>query len=584
VVVVDEAHGASGDSDRHAAVSRLARGAAFVLLLTATPHSGDDQAFNTLCDLGAHGDQLIAFRRSRLEAGRDAGRRIHALGVRATAAEQRMQAALAALTRAVRNEGTDIGRAGWLLLSLLHKRAMSSPYALAESAERRLHVLGEPAGGLAQLLLPLDDDGELDAADSAPMWTEPALRDVGRERRLLEQLIGAAREAQGQEGKLRRLRRLLSRLREPVIVFTEYRDTLLYLRGQVAPNAAMIHGGMSREQRRAALDTFARGGVLLATDAAGEGLNLHQHCRSVINLELPWNPMRLEQRIGRVDRIGQRRQVHVVHLISAASGEARLLTRLSSRIEHASASLATANPLVDRHAWTEEQSARLVVLRDETEPPPTGVPAAERSGRMTLVRLRTEADQESARVALRRQLTSRSLPDAVGRLLAQAPLVATHRRAPLRQALASDALALFRCDVTTDGGRRVATRVFGVRIPWPAADGDRARILDRHEWPFLSSFVASALSVHERRTAIRMARAKTIAAMAIAADAAHAAPQPGLFDQRADRVWQGVQNQLRAARSDADERVAASAAEAHVAASQPELVLLLTPPLPHRPP
>ena len=53
--------------------------------------------------------------------------------------------------------------------------------------------------------------------------------------------------------------------------------------------------------------TFREGGVLLATDAAGEGLNLHHNCRVVVNLELPWNPMRLEQRIGRVDRIGQTR-------------------------------------------------------------------------------------------------------------------------------------------------------------------------------------------------------------------------------------------------------------------------------------
>ena len=61
--------------------------------------------------------------------------------------------------------------------------------------------------------------------------------------------------------------------------------------------------------------------LLLATDAASEGLNLHHRCRLVINLELPWTPVRLEQRIGRVERIGQARRVHAVHLLAAGTCE-----------------------------------------------------------------------------------------------------------------------------------------------------------------------------------------------------------------------------------------------------------------------
>src|SRR5207249_4056200 len=85
--------------------------------------------------------------------------------------------------------------------------------------------------------------------------------------------------------------------------------------------------------------------LLLATDAAGEGLNLHRRCRVVINLELPWNPMRLEQRIGRVDRIGQRRAVHVFHLIGADTGETRLLDELRARVARAHAAVGTPDPL-----------------------------------------------------------------------------------------------------------------------------------------------------------------------------------------------------------------------------------------------
>jgi superfamily II DNA/RNA helicase len=75
--------------------------------------------------------------------------------------------------------------------------------------------------------------------------------------------------------------------------------------------------------------------VLLATDAAGEGLNLQPRCRLVINLELPWNPMRLEQRIGRVDRIGQQRTVHAINLLASGTAEPGILARLARRLDRA---------------------------------------------------------------------------------------------------------------------------------------------------------------------------------------------------------------------------------------------------------
>jgi superfamily II DNA or RNA helicase len=371
MVVVDEAHGACGHSERHDAVSLLCRRAAFVLLLTATPHNGDEDAFASLRRLGRHDDNLVVFRRSRLEAGRDAGRRVHRMRVTPTAPERRMYAALRALTRAIRHEKAAMDRHVWLVLSLLHKRALSSAFALAESAERRLQMMdAHPSSAPSQLLLPIDDEtGELDAADAAPMWGMPALVDVSRERRLLHDVAQAARQAQGTEAKLGRLRRLLGSIREPAIVFTEYRDTLVHVRNQVAPNASVIHGGMTAEQRREALHAFPDAGVLLATDAAGEGLNLQQQCRCVINLELPWNPMRLEQRIGRVDRIGQRARVHVFQLVMDGTYEPQLLDRLSARVARADARVGAPHPLCGRPEWTEDASARLMVFREETAAP-----------------------------------------------------------------------------------------------------------------------------------------------------------------------------------------------------------------------
>jgi superfamily II DNA/RNA helicase len=125
-------------------------------------------------------------------------------------------------------------------------------------------------------------------------------------------------------------------------VFTEYRDTLTHLAGQLTADPVLLHGGMPARQRRAAAAAFTHGSavLMLATDAASEGLNLHTRCRMVINLELPWMPLRLEQRIGRVDRIGQTRTVHAVNLVAHGSGEEHVLRRLSQRLARAQASLA----------------------------------------------------------------------------------------------------------------------------------------------------------------------------------------------------------------------------------------------------
>jgi hypothetical protein len=83
--------------------------------------------------------------------------------------------------------------------------------------------------------------------------------------------------------------------------------------------------------------------VLLATDAGGEGLNLHNRCRLVINLELPWNPMRLEQRIGRVDRLGQLRRVHAINFFACRTTEESVLRRLFTRLARARQALGLVN-------------------------------------------------------------------------------------------------------------------------------------------------------------------------------------------------------------------------------------------------
>ncbi len=389
LVIVDEAHGVAGDSDRRAAIQALASRAAYVLLLTATPHSGDRRSFSALCDLGAV-DQtpLLVFRRTRAGVGVGTRRRVHAVRVRPNAAEMRMHRLMARYGDAVRAEQRDqTRRDAWLALSVLHKRALSSAWSLAESVERRLAALSrspDPSGG-AQLALPLGDPhGELVTADEPPTWpSELSLSDPERERRLLAALAASARTAsigeagEGGETKLAALGKLLRRANESAVVFTEYRDTLLHVRQHLARSAAtlvILHGGLTRDERSAALAAFSRAprAVLLATDAAAEGLNLHGGCRLVINLELPWNPMRLEQRIGRVDRIGQRRTVHAFHLIAEGTGETRILSRLRARIGVARADIGAPDPLGNDD---ERTMARLIIAGDLNDDDHAGGPA-----------------------------------------------------------------------------------------------------------------------------------------------------------------------------------------------------------------
>jgi superfamily II DNA or RNA helicase len=352
VVLVDEAHLVGPDSDRHDAVSSLCAEATYVVLLTATPHSGDRRSFQALCGLGSRGDTLLVFRRTRADVRLGVARHVKRLMVRPSAAETRMHDALARYAAAVRSERGEADRDGILLLTILLKRALSSAESLRRSLERRLAMLdGAPGPELGQLWLPLEDDGgELDGGDEPPLLRVPALNDVGLERRLILAISEAAAAAGARETKLAALARLLRRLRrrgEPAIVFTEYRDTLLHIQQSLALDCVLLHGGLSRSERRRAVDIFVSGRawILLATDAGAEGLNLHRSCRVVIHVELPWNPVRLEQRTGRVDRIGQARIVHAVHMVARDTGEMRILARLQSRIRDARRDIPVADPL-----------------------------------------------------------------------------------------------------------------------------------------------------------------------------------------------------------------------------------------------
>jgi superfamily II DNA/RNA helicase len=165
----------------------------------------------------------------------------------------------------------------------------------------------------------------------------PAFDNSTDERAVLDRILVAAEISARSERKLVVLTRFLRRVHEPVVVFTEYRDTLSLINSAVgfSRRTVLLHGGLTRIERRASVDAFTSGraNLLLATDAGAEGLNLQATCRVVVNLELPWNPVRLEQRIGRVDRLGQTRTVHAIHLFAEPSAESTVLARLVHRVD-----------------------------------------------------------------------------------------------------------------------------------------------------------------------------------------------------------------------------------------------------------
>ena len=335
ILIVDEAHQASPHSIRYDAVRTLALRARHVVLVSATPHQGDDAAYRALCGLGETDptDQILLFRRTRQQAGLPRTRRAHLLPVKpgseALDMHRRVDSYVARLWRLAASGRREVQLAAMVLA----KRALSSAHALAITAERRLEGLTTSNDSQAQKPLPFEDEAE----DDQQVPLVAAFESIAEEQEVLKGIVRAAQRAQTAERKLHVLQKLLRRVHEPAIVFTEYRDTLDAIVSAI--NAlrvvATLHGGQNPAERIESIRRFTTGeaNLLVATDAGSEGLNLQSNCRLVINLELPWNPTRLEQRIGRVDRVGQTRTVHAVNLFADGTSEGEVLAALLRRLD-----------------------------------------------------------------------------------------------------------------------------------------------------------------------------------------------------------------------------------------------------------
>lgn len=276
-----------------------------------------------------------------------------------------------------KKRGNNVGFA----LTILQRRLASSPEAIYRSLERRRNrletrlqeleslgprsreVLSHITDDLPSLSIEDYDDefGERDKLDdeaetivdlATASQTIPELKaEIAR----LDDLVSIAASVRslGADSKWVQLREILNEevlgkttnnKARKIIIFTEHRDTLEYLERQIATllgkDAILtIHGGASRDERRAAQESFTNDPnvlVLLATDAAGEGLNL-QRAHLMVNYDLPWNPNRIEQRFGRIHRIGQREVCHLWNLVAADTREGDVFIRLLEKIGNMSA-------------------------------------------------------------------------------------------------------------------------------------------------------------------------------------------------------------------------------------------------------
>jgi len=366
---------------------------------------------------------------------------------------------------------------------------------------------------------------------------------------------------------------VLKRVREPAIVFTEYRDTLTALQDALGTDTAVLHGEMDRFERAEAVSRFGGGHarVLLATDAAGEGLNLQLRCRLVVNLELPWNPMRLEQRAGRVDRIGQTRATHVINLLASGTAESGLLDRLATRLHQARAVVGAIEDVLG--GGDEGLMAAWLGLRESpggmpTRPAPAGgealPPAVQR------LDLGGAAREVAAHLALQRQLiraseaATRRHPPRKGAGRMAGILVTAVRRSRLSiTAGRTGLLVIFRVRTESHSGLAPFEALVPVFAegPCPRLPGRRS-VRDRASGAMavLVPQMAAAISTHRAEPApTGTDRDRRIAART----QARKAVQRGLFDRRAEREAEG------------DEAEAAAPASSSAAPQPPQPVLLL---------
>ncbi|RLF39230.1 MAG: helicase, partial [Thermoplasmata archaeon] len=388
LVIVDEAHKMAAyrygekisRTKRYKLGEVLSKTSNHLLFLTATPHKGDPENFRLFLDLLAPGffatpemveeslknkDNPLFIRRLKEDLkdfeGRPIFTRRFPMTLKFNLSDEEIDLynevsryVVHQYNRALRQ---DKKRNVAFALVILQRRMASSTYALLRSLERRKERLEKILTGQEEPKELKIDFEELEDLEESERWKKEEEwegvtlakdpEELRGEIETIERLIEKAKEiVKGEkEVKLRELREAITegfrRIKEmggnsKILIFTESRDTLEYLVRKIRSwgyKVNFIHGGMSLEERIKAEKVFRdETEIMVATEAAGEGINL-QFCHIMINYDIPWNPNRLEQRMGRIHRYGQQKDVYIFNLVAANTREGEVLLRLFDKLD-----------------------------------------------------------------------------------------------------------------------------------------------------------------------------------------------------------------------------------------------------------
>lgn len=384
-------------SKRYQALEKIAAKSEHLLLLTATPHRGRTDTFRNLLQLLDEdvfaSDTLVTSRINEInESGINkyfirrlkeqmkdwAGnplfkeRYTKTIMYNLTTEEKRLYERVTHyLTRRREEAKAQSNIHVSLALMVMQRRLTSSIFAILKTLRNRYDALN---GLLTQLtenpglwkqrekidleVADIEDYEELDDNERESLesimsdpkrfrlfTTSKSPAELREEKEQVSQLVSFAEHlynSNQEEAKFSRLKDLLKEQgafdhkEEKLVIFTEHKDTLDYLADRLSNNGYQvitIHGGKSVDDRRTAQVEFAQNAqILIATDAAGEGINL-QFCRLLINWDIPWNPNRLEQRMGRIHRYGQKQDVLVFNMVAQNTREGNVLEKLLKKLD-----------------------------------------------------------------------------------------------------------------------------------------------------------------------------------------------------------------------------------------------------------
>jgi len=390
LVVVDEAHKMAayryGDklsrTERYKLGEVLSKNTHHLLFLTATPHKGDPENYRLFLDLLVPGffasqelideslknrDNPLFIRRMKEDLKDFEGKPIFTnrypktIKFRLSEKEKKLYNELSKYVISQYNMALqmDKRRNVAFALLILQRRMASSTYALLRSLERRKKRLEDllKSSELIKETPTYIDIEEVDDYEEEKRWEQENKwetlsiakdkEELQKEIATLCELIAEAKEIldEEQEVKLTELKKAVEegfkKIREmqgseKILILTESKDTMEYLLKRIKSwgySVNYIHGGMRLEERVSAEKVFQHEKqIMVATEAAGEGINL-QFCHLMVNYDIPWNPNRLEQRMGRIHRYGQQKDVYVFNLVAEDTREGKVLAKIFDKLE-----------------------------------------------------------------------------------------------------------------------------------------------------------------------------------------------------------------------------------------------------------